>query len=204
MKVNFGPDTSVTLIERMQLRDAAAWKHFFENYQSVLFRIARSSKNVDDDLAEEISMSVIAGLYEHFKNVELNHCLPFREYLARQVNNEIRKHWKHCSRMQSTLTDRLVDVLKGDEVELPRHLWLFAEEVSDDLANRIDRMNKVIRSIRARVERETWKIYYDTEILNQSIAETAIKHKISEAAVKMRRSRIKKMIREEVEKLQGI
>ena len=187
--------TRLSLLIRMRnLRDDDAWKEFFESYGPRIFRWCRRAGLQESD-ASDVTQEVLTRLMRTIQSFDYDSNRGrFRGWLTIVTNNAIRDYVKQ----------QRAEVREGNTALL-RHLSnLQSASAIDELAAEIDAESaqEILREAEVRVQLrvavETWEAYRMTavESVKPSVVSEKIGMKTSEVYVA--KSRVIRMLREEV------
>jgi RNA polymerase sigma-70 factor (ECF subfamily) len=187
--------TRLSLLIRMRnLRDDDAWKEFFESYGPRIFRWCRRAGLQESD-ASDVTQEVLTRLMRAIQSFDYDSNRGrFRGWLTIVTNNAIRDYVKQ-QRAE----------VRESNTELLRHLSnLQSASAIDELAAEIDAESaqEILREAEVRVQLrvavETWEAYRMTavESVKPSVVSQKIGMKTSEVYVA--KSRVIRMLREEV------
>jgi RNA polymerase sigma-70 factor (ECF subfamily) len=186
--------TSVTLLGRLKQipPDQAAWAQFADRYGRKIYGWCRQW-NLQEVDAEDIAQGVLLKLAEKMRAFEYDPAKSFRAWLKTVT----RHAWlDSCS-------TRKVTAAGGSQV-LEQ---LQAIEAREDLVRRLEEefdrelFDEATARVRVRVTPRTWEAFERTAIRDESGAEVAQSLGMKVAAVFVARSKVQKMIREELQKL---
>lgn len=193
--------TSSTLLIRLRdLNDATAWQEFVERYTPRIYAWCRRYQLQESD-ASDITQEVLTKLLKAMRSFEYRADRgSFRGWLKTVTNNAIRDFLSgrseldrgsgdtvvqgHLSAIQAP--DALADLAKTIEAEAEFELLLIAEA-----------------KIRLRVQPQTWRAYELTAKQQRKPAEAAAEIGMPISEVYVARSRVIKLLKEEVNRLNG-
>lgn len=188
--------TSPTLLARLR-RDAgdqAAWREFVHRYGSCVYRWCRKW-NLQEADAEDVTQTVLVKLAAKMRTFEYDAGRSFRAYLktvARYAWCDFLEGRKRpgVGSGDSAVMEALQSVAAGDDLvgalEGP-----FEQELLDEAAERV----------RRRVEPHTWEAFRLTALEDWSGAAAAAHLGLKVATVFKAKSKVQRMLREEVQKL---
>jgi RNA polymerase sigma factor (sigma-70 family) len=188
--------TSATLLGRLRQvpPDQAAWAQFADRYGRKIYGWCRQW-NLQEADAEDITQGVLLKLAEKMRAFEYDPAKSFRAWLKTVT----RHAWL------DTCSARKV-AAAGGSVVLEQ---LNAVEAREDLVNRLNEefdrelYDEATSRVRMRVTPRTWDAFERTAVQNQSGAEAGQALGMKVAAVFVARSKVQKMLREELAKLDG-
>ncbi|QDU60965.1 RNA polymerase sigma factor RpoE [Planctomycetes bacterium Pan216] len=193
--------TRATLLLRLRdLSDSEAWNQFLERYAPKIFHWCRRHRLQEAD-ASDVTQEVLGKLVAAMRSFEYDPSKgSFRGWLKTVTNNAIRdlsKGWSRPGRGS------------GDTQVLQSLHALHAPEAIADLAAMIEAeaeremLDEAHARIRLRVKPHTWQAYQLNAIDRQPAAEVAKTLGIAVSEVYVAKSRVIKMLRGEVAKLNG-
>jgi RNA polymerase sigma-70 factor (ECF subfamily) len=189
--------TSATLLGRLRQfpPDQAAWATFAERYGRRIYGWCRGW-NLQEVDAEDITQGVLLKLAEKMRAFEYDPTRSFRAWLKTVT----RHAW-----LDSGAT-RKAAVAAGGSMALE---LLQAVEAREDLVDRLgeefDRelLDEAMARVRLRVVPRTWDAFERTALKGESGAEAAKATGMKVATVFVAKSKVQKMIQEELRKLEG-
>ena len=190
--------TSVTLLNRLQQwDDTAAWKVFFERYQTLLSSWSRQSLGNPADV-DEVNQQVY---WEVARRLTV-----FRYDSARSFRGWLRK--LHYSRLLDFLKIKRRRELREVEIARvrsrgpacgPADPTTGLPENQDGAHDRRLHVSLVLDAVKSRVSERTWAIFEDIAIHGQTVAETARRYEMKYTAAFAAWSRTCQMLRQESE-----
>jgi RNA polymerase sigma factor (sigma-70 family) len=186
--------TSATLLGRLRQipPDQTAWAQFADRYGRKIYGWCRQW-NMQEADAEDITQGVLLKLAEKMRAFEYDPAKSFRAWLKTVT----RHAWlDSCSARKMTAT--------GGSQVLEQ---LQAIEAREDLVRRLEEefdrelYEEATARVRVRVTPRTWEAFERTAIRDESGAEVAQSLAMKVAAVFVARSKVQKMIREELQKM---
>src|SRR5262245_44287676 len=195
-----GPDvrTSVTLLGRLRARgsDPAAWSEFIARYQPLIEAWGRRWGLQDAD-ANDVTQTVLLRLSERIGTFQYDAGRSFRGYvktLARYAwldLMDLRRRPGHNGSGDTGVLEALDHVAARDDL-------------SERLADEFDRelYERSAAAVRARVEARTWEAFHLTGLDGLSGAEAATRLGMEVATVFKAKSKVQKMLRDEIQRLQ--
>jgi RNA polymerase sigma-70 factor (ECF subfamily) len=174
--------------------DPRAWTEFVERYNPLVYRWCLHWRLQEAD-ALDVCQSVLARLVVRLREIQYDPRRSFRAYL------------KTITRY--TCQDLIQERLRaGEGAGDTAHLDLLAGiEARDDLARRLDEeydrelLALAAERVRARVEPHTWEAFQLTSVEGVAGAEAAERLGLSVFVVFKARSKVRKMLRDEVARL---
>jgi RNA polymerase sigma-70 factor (ECF subfamily) len=189
--------TSITLLTRLRQvpADQAAWAQFTQRYGRKIYAWCRQWDLQEAD-AEDVTQNVLLKLAEKMQTFQYDREGSFRAWLKTVA----RHAWSDY------LSGRKAAVAAGGSqaVEL-----LHTVEAREDLVRRLDEefdrelLDEAAARVRQRVTPRTWQAFERTAVQGQSGAEAAAALGMKVATVFVARSKVQKMLQEEIRKLEG-
>jgi RNA polymerase sigma-70 factor (ECF subfamily) len=189
--------TSATLLGRLRQfpPDQAAWAQFAERYGRKIYGWCRGW-NLQEADAEDVTQGVLLKLAEKMRAFEYDPAKSFRAWLKTVT----RHAWLDSG------AARKAAVGAGGSMALE---LLQAVEAREDLVDRLgeefDRelLEEAMARVRVRVAPRTWEAFERTALKGEAGAEAAKATGMKVATVFVARSKVQKMIQEELRKLEG-
>jgi RNA polymerase sigma-70 factor (ECF subfamily) len=189
--------TSATLLERLR-QDAAdqdAWAHFVRRYGPQIYRWCRRWGLQEAD-AQDVTQTVLTKLSQKLRTFSYDPARSFRAYLRTLARYAWCDFLEQCKQPGAGSGDSAV--------------WraLEAVEAGDDLVQRLSEQfdQEVLEEAQARVQRRveprTWEAFRLTAVEGLSGAEVAAHLALKVATVFKAKSKVQKMLREEVARLE--
>lgn len=193
-----GPVTSATLLNRLQhWEDTAAWKLFFERYQSLLNAWSRKSLGNPADI-DEVNQQVIWEVARRLTAFRYDSARSFRGWLRKLHYSRLLDFLKVNRRREL----REVDVAR---IRTPRLAFKLSDPTTELPANQCGesdgrlQMNAILEAVQSRVSKRTWAIFEDIAMHGQTVADTARRYEMKYAATFAAWSRTCQMLRQESE-----
>jgi RNA polymerase sigma-70 factor (ECF subfamily) len=190
------PRTSPTLLGRLRQApaDQSAWGEFVDRYGRKIYGWCRQWGLQDAD-AQDVTQMVLARLADKMRAFNYDPKRSFRGWLRTLVDHA----WSDfiSSRRRPGLGTGDTDVLDR----------LHSIEARDDLARQLDEqcerdlLEEAMLRVRLRVEQRTWNAFRLLALDGRSGAEAAAQLGMKVATVFVARSKVQRMIQEEVRKL---
>lgn len=194
-----GPDRKTTTDARSRTRstllrrvanpssDKNAWREFVEHYESRIKGWCRA-KGMQDADAEDVTQTVLLKLAVQMRTFEYDRTKSFRAWLKTITNNALLDAIKKNRRARALLENAasrqsLIAELKP----------AFDRELLDEAMARV----------KQRVEHRTWEAFRLTTIDRLSSVEAGQRLGVPETRVRVQKSRVAELIREEIKKLRG-
>ncbi len=189
--------TSATLLARLRQApaDQAAWAEFTDRYGRKIYAWCRQW-NLQEADAEDVTQTVLLKLAEKMQTFDYDRGRSFRAWLKTVTRNAWSDFWSARKAAAAAGGSRAVEMLHTVEAreDLVRRLDdEFDRELLDEAAARV----------RLRVAPRTWEAFERTAVQGQSGAEAAAALGMKVATVFVARSKVQKMLQEELRKLEG-
>ena len=188
--------TSITLLTRLRQvpADQAAWAQFTQRYGRKIYAWCRQWGLQEAD-AEDVTQTVLLKLAEKMQTFQYDRERSFRAWLKTVTRHAWSDYW----------SGRKAVAAGGSQaVEL-----LHTVEAREDLVRRLDEefdrelLEEAAAQVRQRVTPRTWQAFEMTAVQGRSGAEAAAALGMKVATVFVARSKVQKMLQEEVRKLEG-
>lgn len=189
--------TSPSLLGRLARSpaDQGAWAAFVETYGRMIYRWCRGWGLQDAD-AEDVTQAVLAKLAVHMRSFGYDPTKSFRAWLKTLAHHA----WYDFveARRRSA---RAADPNAADQ--------LSTVEARDDLARRLEEafdfelLEEATARVRLRVAPHTWEAYRLTAIEGLSGADVAARLGMLVSRVFAARSKVQRLLREEIQRLEG-
>lgn len=192
-----GPDfqTSTTLLRRLRQdpTDQAAWNDFVERYGRLIFRWCRQWGLQEAD-AEDVTQNVLLELARQMRGFVYDPDGSFRAWLKTVAHRSWARFLERRNRpgLGGTRTD--LDLLRSEAAceDFLRQLEKESDQELLEMATAI---------VRLRVQEHTWEAFRLLAVEGLSGAETAARLGMQVGAVFVARSKVQKMLREEIRRL---
>jgi len=198
MEAQSDPRTSATLLARLRdpAADAQAWAEFVRRYGPLVYRWCLRWRLQEAD-AQDVTQDVLAKLVVRLRAFEYDPARSFRAYLRAVAGYA----WRDL------LDDRRQGgVGRGDTAHLELLGGVAARE---DLARRLDEefdrelLERATERVRARVEPRTWEAFRLTAVEGLPGAAAAARLGLGVYSVFQARSRVQRMLRQEMADLEA-
>jgi RNA polymerase sigma-70 factor (ECF subfamily) len=188
--------TSATLLARIRQvpADQAAWVQFTERYGRKIYAWCRQW-NLQKADAEDLTQDVLLKLAEKMQTFIYDPAKSFRAWLKTVVRHAWSDSW----------SGRKAAVGAGGSQALE---LLQTVEARDDLVRRLEEefdrelLDEAMARVRTRVLPRTWEAFERTALQGQSGAEVGQALGMKVATVFVARSKVQKMLQEEMQKLE--
>jgi RNA polymerase sigma-70 factor (ECF subfamily) len=189
--------TSATLLARLRQvpADQAAWAKFAERYGRRIYGWCRQW-NLQEADAQDVTQNVLLKLAEKMQTFVYDPAKSFRGWLKTVARHACSDY---CSGRKPA-----VAVGGSQAVEL-----LQTVEAREDLLRRLEEefdrelFDAAMARVRMRVTPRTWEAFERTALRGESGAEAAQAVGMKVATVFVARSKVQKMLQEEIQKLEG-
>jgi RNA polymerase sigma-70 factor (ECF subfamily) len=191
------PTTRVTLLTQLRQNpsDQAGWDEFVERYGRHIYRWCRQWKLQDAD-AEDVTQNILVKLVQKIHAFAYDPARSFRGWL-KTVAHHAWRDFEDSRRHSHSAT--------GDSQVLDLMLTLEARE---DLTQRLEEafdlelLEAAKLRVRLRVAPHTWEAFRLTAIEGLPVAEVAARVHLQTAMVYVAKSKVQKMLQEEIVKLE--
>jgi RNA polymerase sigma factor (sigma-70 family) len=191
------PTTSPTLLARLRHdpSNEAAWDEFVEHYGRHIYRWCRNWRLQDAD-AEDVAQEILLKLARKLRDFAYNPQSSFRGYLKTVAHHA----WR--------------DFVDGQGIDRPiadERIWelLQSVEAREDLIQKLEEafdyelLEAAKVQVRLRVAPHTWEAFHLVAIDGVPVAEVAARVNMQVAMVYVAKSKVQKMLQEEIQKLEA-
>jgi RNA polymerase sigma-70 factor (ECF subfamily) len=192
------PTTSVTLLGRLRQdpTDQAAWDEFVERYGRHIYRWCRDWKLQDAD-AEDVTQEILVKLARKLRDFAYDPSRSFRGWLKTVAHHAWRDFVDDHRRAQAVAGDRqlqeLIQTLEAREDLVQKLEEAFDHELLEAAKVRV----------RLRVAPHTWEAFRLVALEGLPAAEVAARVGLQVAMVYVAKSKVQKMLQEEIRNLEG-
>jgi RNA polymerase sigma-70 factor (ECF subfamily) len=190
------PPTSQTLLGRLSRIpvDEAAWAEFAQRYGARIYSWCRGRRLQEAD-AEDVTQQVLMKLAQRLQTFTYDPSRRFRAWLQTVALNAWRdfidsRHHRDAATGDSRVLDMLESVQARDELLADLDAE-FERELLDEAMARV----------KARVQPHTWEAFRMLALENRSGAEVATRLSMKVATAFVARSKVQKMLKEELARL---
>ena len=191
--------TSASLLGRLRLcpTDQVAWSEFVDRYGAVIYGWCRRWDLQDAD-AKDVTQAVLASLCIKMRTFTYNPDLSFRGWLRTLTHHT----W---SDLVAGRRPAPVGVGQPDDPG-----WLETLAARDDLIERLDEqfdrelLDEATARVRLRVEPHTWEAFRLAAVEGMPGVAVADRLGMKVAAVFKAKSKVQRMLREEIARLEGL
>jgi RNA polymerase sigma-70 factor (ECF subfamily) len=191
-----GETTSVTLLGRLhqQPGDAAAWQEFVARYRTRIYAqcLAQALQPAD---AEDVTQAVLLRLVEKLPQFRYDPAQCFRAWLKTVTQHLLCDYLAEQRRQQGSGDSAIVRLL--DNVEAREGL---ARELEAEYEREL--LEEALRRVQPRVPAQQWEAFRLTALERLSGAEVGARLGMLVATVYTARSKVQKLVRDEVRRLE--
>jgi RNA polymerase sigma-70 factor (ECF subfamily) len=191
--------TSPSLLGRLQqdARDEAAWGEFVRRYGVQVLHWCRKWHLQETD-AQDVTQNVLVKLADKMRTFQYDPSRSFRAYLKTLTNYAL------CDYLEARKAPGAAGPGGTTALEL-LHTVAAHDDLLDALKAAFDQelLDEAVQRVRPRVEPHTWEAFHLTAIEGLSGAEVARQLGLKVATVFKARSKVQRMLREEIRKLNG-
>src|SRR6516225_6347994 len=189
--------TRATLLARLRRdpTDQAAWGEFVEHYGRHIYRWCRHWKLQDAD-AEDVTQDILLKLAQKFRDFAYDPARSFRGWLKTVAHHAWRDFADSPGRARAAAGDSQVWELM-QTLEAREDLVGKLEEAFD-----LELLEAAKVRVRLRVAPHTWEAFRLVALENRPVAEVAARVNMQVAMVYVAKSKVQKMLREEIGKLE--
>jgi RNA polymerase sigma-70 factor (ECF subfamily) len=191
------PTTSVTLLARLRQdpTNQAAWDEFVERYGRHIYRWCRQWKLGDAD-AEDVTQDILVKLAQKLRAFDYDPARSFRGWLKTLAHHAWRDFLDGRGRPQSAGGDgRVWDMLHS--LEAREDLVARLEEAFD-----LELLEAAKVRVRLRVAPHTWEAFRLVALEGVPAAEVADRVQMQVAMVYVAKSKVQKLLQEEIRSLE--
>jgi RNA polymerase sigma-70 factor (ECF subfamily) len=198
MTRDFDSGTRVTLLGRLQCNptDADAWREFVDHYGRKVYAWCRRWDLQEAD-AHDVTQDVLLRLAGKMRDFRYDPTRSFRAWLKTLAQHA----WSDFVAARRRSVPVSTDSGVAEQIQ--------SVEAREDLARQLEAefdlelFEEAKRRVRLRVEPHTWDAFCLTAVDGLSGAEAAARLGMKVATVFVARSKVQKMLQEEVQKLEG-
>ena len=191
------PTTRVTLLSRLRQdpSDQAGWDEFVERYGRHIYRWCRQWSLQDAD-AEDVTQDILVKLTQKLRAFAYDPSRSFRGWLKTVAHHAWRDFEDSRRRAQPAAADTQVQEL------------MLTLEARDDLVQELEEafdlelLEAAKVRVRLRVAPHTWEAFHLMAIEGLPVAEVAARVHLQVAMVYVAKSKVQKMLQEEIGKLE--
>lgn len=192
------PTTSPTLLVRLRHdpSNQAAWNEFVDQYGRHIYRWCRQWKLQDAD-AEDVAQEILLKLARKLRDFAYDPKSSFRGWLKTVAHHAWRDFVDGQRRVRPIANEQIWELLQS--VEAREDLIQKLEEAFDH-----ELLEAAKVQVRLRVAPHTWEAFQLAAIEGLPVAEVAAKVHMQVAMVYVAKSKVQKMLQEEIQKLEAI
>ena len=190
------PTTCATLLARLRHdpSNEAAWNEFVEHYGRHIYRWCRQWGLQDAD-AEDVTQEILLKLARKLRDFVYNPESSFRGWLKTVAHHAWRDFVDNQKR-RTVADDQLWELIQSAEAR--EDLLQKLEEAFD-----YELLEAAKLQVRLRVAPHTWEAFHLVAIEGLPVEEVAAKVSLQVAMVYVAKSKVQKMLREEIRKLES-
>jgi RNA polymerase sigma-70 factor (ECF subfamily) len=199
MDRRLNPPTSPTLLGRLARlpADESAWAEFAERYGRTIYTWCRWWKLQEAD-AEDLTQEVLVKLAQRLRSFTYDPTRSFRSWLKTIVHHAWRDFIDSRQRREVGSGDSIVLTMLHTVEARETFFSSLDEEIERDL------LNEAMARVQARVHPHTWDAFRLLAQDGLSGAEVAERLQIKVATAYVARSKVQKMLQDEVRLLEGL
>jgi RNA polymerase sigma-70 factor (ECF subfamily) len=187
--------TSATLLARLRNgpADQAAWVEFTDRYGRKIYAWCRQW-NLQEADAEDVTQNVLLKLAEKMQTFDYDRERSFRAWLKTVTRNAWSDFWSARKAVVAAGGSQVLELLSTVEAR---------EDLVERLNDEFDRelLDEASARVQQRVTPRTWQAFELTAVQGKSGAEAAAALDMKVATVFVARSKVQKMLQEEIRKL---
>lgn len=190
--------TRVSLLGRLRHdpMNQVAWGEFVEQYGRKIYGWCRKW-NLQEADAQDITQNVLLKLADKIRDFSYDPSRSFRAWLKTLTNHAVSDFWKTRQHQDRGSGNSQVLIML-QSIEAREDLIMQLEEEFDR-----EILNEAIVRVRMRVAPQTWEAFRLTALEGCSGAEAAKQIPMQMAQVFVAKRRVRKMLKEEIDKLEG-
>jgi RNA polymerase sigma factor (sigma-70 family) len=191
------PTTSPTLLSRLRHdpSNEAAWDEFIEHYGRHIYRWCRQWGLQDAD-AEDVAQEILLKLARKLRDFAYNPKSSFRGWLKTVAHHAWRDFVDGQGLVRPSADEHILELLQS--VEAREDLVQKLEEAFD-----YELLEAAKVQVRLRVAPHTWEAFRLVAIEGLPVAEVADKVHMQVAMVYVAKSKVQKMLQQEIQKLEA-
>ena len=195
--------TSTTLLQRLKDEsDTDAWNDFVNRYSPKVFEWCRKNSLQDSDAAD-VTQQVLLKLVTTMRTFDYDSQRgSFRGWLKTVTANAVKDLARQWQRRNVRATGDTITAEQLSSLADPRALNELTDRIESQYREEL--LKEVEGRIKARVKSETWAAWQLTAVEQIPAAEAAGHIGMSVSEVYVAKSRVNKMMREEVQKLERL
>lgn len=176
--------------------DAAAWSRFVDRYGPEVFRWCRK-KGLQPADAEDVTQEVLLGLAKGMRNFRYDPAKAgFRAWLKTVTAHALSDLGRQRHKLRGSGDPAVQGLL--DSIAA-------AGDLDEELKEQFERelFEHAASRVRIRIDPKTWQAFAMLVFEEKSGAEAAAELGMSEAAIYMAKSRVKRMLEDEIKRIEG-
>jgi RNA polymerase sigma-70 factor (ECF subfamily) len=185
--------TSLTLLQRVQARQPAAWERLVDLYAPLVLHWCRRGGLNDDDAAD-VFQEVFRSVSEHIGGFRRDRAGDsFRGWLRTITRSKVLDHYRRRQRQPTAAGG---SDMQRQLLEVPDPIPDEADATETDLLTR--QLHRALETIRADFEERTWTAFKLVQLDNREPRDVAAELGMTPAAVRKARYRVLERLREEL------
>jgi RNA polymerase sigma factor (sigma-70 family) len=193
------PTTRITLLTKLREdpSDQAGWDTFVERYGRHIYRWCRQW-NLQDADAEDLTQDILLKLTRSLRDFRYDASRSFRGWLRTVAHHAWLDFEDRRRRVQNGAGDSMA------------HQQMLSVEAREDLAEKLEQafdleiLEAAKLQVRLRVAPHTWEAFRLTALEGMPVTEAAERVHLQVAMVYVAKSKVQKMLQEEIRKLEGL
>jgi RNA polymerase sigma factor (sigma-70 family) len=193
-----GDATSITLLAKLreQSTDSAAWQDFVRRYRPRVYAHCLACALQPAD-AEDVTQAVLLKLVARMREFRYDPAQSFRAWLRTVTRNVLCDFLAERRREQGSGDSAVVRLLENLESRQG-----LAHQVDETFAQEL--LDEALQWVRTQVTDQHWEIFRVTAIDGIPGAEAGKRLGLSAATVYMIKSRVQRLVRQEVRRLESV
>jgi len=194
--------TSTTLLTRLRdITDADAWTDFVDRYSPAVFEWCRKNSLQDSDAAD-VTQQVLLKLVTTMRTFEYDqHRGSFRGWLKTVTANTVTDLARQWQRRNIRATGDTVTAEQLNSIADPSALNALSDQI--EAQYRQELLKEAESRVKVRVQPATWDAWYGTAVGQDKVADVAAAVGMTVSEVYVAKSRVTKMMREEVQRMEA-
>ncbi|HEV3263792.1 MAG TPA: sigma-70 family RNA polymerase sigma factor [Gemmataceae bacterium] len=197
------PRTSASLLREVSAsRSDAVWRRFLDRYQPLIWNWC-GQWGLPPQEREEVTATVLLKLVREMPRFCYDARRSFRGWLKTVVDNAVKdlfRTWALKPGARGTGDSRVLEALQ--QIRDPGSISSLVQELDAHLGHDRRQMRQALARVRERVEPHTWQAFWLTAVEDRPGAEVGAKLGMRVTAVHMAKSRVSKMLRQEMARLE--
>ena len=200
----FDENTSGSLIGALRsTNDYQSWSRFVAIYEPMLHRWLRC-RGLPEFLIPDVVGDVYVKLVGHMPNFLYDERRSFRGWLRTVAENAASDAEKRAwNRFEKTVDFQDSAIAARCSSQLFRRANDELDGFVEEMEERMQVANSVVRKVKGRINAKTWQAFYLTEVEGNSCEDAALKLRMKPGSVYVARFRVKNYLREEAEAITG-